>query len=214
MPRTNEIVERLVADLRPVAATAVARRLAAGVAGGMLASAAVMLAVLGPRPDLPDALDTGAYWIKFAYTLALGGCAFFALDRLARPGGRAPHAWAAAAIVLSVIAAAGVGQWAAAPPGERMPLVMGTSASRCPWLIVVLSLPILAGASWAVRGLAPTHLARAGLAVGLCAGGLGAWIYAFHCYEQAIPFLALWYTLGIAAVGALGALSGRLLLRW
>jgi len=43
---------------------------------------------------------------------------------------------------------------------------------------------------------------------------LGIWIYSFHCDETAIPFLAVWYTLGIAAVGALGAVTGRSLLRW
>ena len=49
---------------------------------------------------------------------------------------------------------------------------------------------------------------------GLLAGAFGAWIYAFHCDESAAPFVIIWYTLGIAAIGALGGLLGRTLLRW
>jgi hypothetical protein len=43
---------------------------------------------------------------------------------------------------------------------------------------------------------------------------LGAWIYAFHCDESAAPFVLVFYTLGIAALSALGALIARRLLRW
>ena len=64
---------------------------------------------------------------------------------------------------------------------------------------------------------APRRANQAGLgraAVGLAAGALGAWVYSFHCTEGGLPFLALWYSLGIAAVTAAGALAGRVLLRW
>ena len=54
----------------------------------------------------------------------------------------------------------------------------------------------------------------AGLSAGLMAGALGAWVYSFHCTESGMPFLALWYSLGIAAVMLVGAIAGRLLLRW
>ncbi len=62
--------------------------------------------------------------------------------------------------------------------------------------------------------LAPTRPALAGAAAGLAAGALGAFIYAFHCDESAAAFVALWYTFGIVSVGAIGAVAGRVLLRW
>jgi hypothetical protein len=93
-------------------------------------------------------------------------------------------------------------------------MLMGHSAMLCPWRILVIGLPILAGAVWAVRGLAPTRLGLAGLAAGVAAGGLGAAIYALACNETSAPFLAVWYTLGIAALTGLGALFGSRLLRW
>ena len=66
----------------------------------------------------------------------------------------------------------------------------------------------------ALRGLAPTQLRLAGLAAGLLAGGVGAIGYALSCTEVGLPFVATWYSLGIALTGALGALLGPRLLRW
>jgi hypothetical protein len=101
-----------------------------------------------------------------------------------------------------------------AAPDARMHLMMGSSANVCPWRIIVLSLPILVGALWGMRGLAPVHLVRAGLAAGVLAGAAGAFVYAFHCDESAAPFVAIFYTLGIAAAGVIGAVLGRFALRW
>ena len=66
----------------------------------------------------------------------------------------------------------------------------------------------------ALRGMAPTRLARAGLAAGLLAGGVGATVYAVWCRESTAAFVAVWYTLGIVACGGIGALLGPLVLRW
>ncbi|PWC31925.1 DUF1109 domain-containing protein [Azospirillum sp. TSO22-1] len=214
MPATDDLIDGLVSDLRPVAPFSAVGTVTLGLGGGVLAATAVMIAGLGVRADLATAMGTAAHWIKLLYTLALGVCAATAMNRLARPGGSAPLAWAVAAAVFATVAGLAALQLAEAPPEARRPLVMGASADKCPWLILVLSLPIFAGAVWAMRRLAPTRLTVAGLAVGLAAGGLGACVYAFHCDETAIPFLALWYTLGIAAAGAVGAATGRLLLRW
>jgi hypothetical protein len=54
----------------------------------------------------------------------------------------------------------------------------------------------------------------AGLAGGLAAGGLAAFVYAFSCDESAMPFVALWYTLPVLASGLIGAMVGRFALRW
>ena len=91
---------------------------------------------------------------------------------------------------------------------------MGHSAHVCPWNILIIGLPLLAGAIWAVRGLAPTRLTLAGFVAGGAAGSLGALIYGFHCPETAAPFVAVWYTLGMAAVAAVGGVLGARLLRW
>jgi len=65
-----------------------------------------------------------------------------------------------------------------------------------------------------LRQLAPTRLAIAGAAAGLLAGGVGASVYGLYCGETAATFVVIWYTLGIAAGAALGAVIGSRLLRW
>ena len=65
-----------------------------------------------------------------------------------------------------------------------------------------------------LRAMAPRSGAMAGFAAGLLAGGFGAAIYSFYCGETGMMFMAVWYSLGVAATAVLGALLGRLLLRW
>ena len=72
----------------------------------------------------------------------------------------------------------------------------------------------MGAAFWALRGLAPTRPRAAGLAAGLLAGAVGATGYALSCSELSMAFVAIWYTLGIALAGGLGALLGPRLLRW
>jgi len=140
--------------------------------------------------------------------------AVWACERLARPAGdaRARAAWLLAP--LAAILALAAWRLALAPVADWRSLVMGHSARLCPWLIIAASLAPLAALLWAVRALAPTRLRLAGLMAGLAGGGLGAAAYCLHCDEMAAPFLAAWYTLGIAAAGALGWLAGPRLLRW
>jgi hypothetical protein len=104
--------------------------------------------------------------------------------------------------------------WRTALPADHAKILFGGSYDICPWRIVVLALPVFAGIFWALRKLAPTRPMLAGAVGGLAAGAAGAFVYAFHCDESGMPFVAIWYTLGIISVGALGAVLGRWSLRW
>lgn len=211
---SDDLLFRLAGDLKPVSRLSVARRLALGLGLGALTSAVLTGATLGFRQDMMQAIGESMFWIKLAYTSGLAGVAFWVCERLARPTGevRRRSAW----LVLPVVLVAALAGWQLfkAPPPMRMPMVMGSSAVSCPWCILAFSLPPLVGLFWAVRGLAPTRLRLTGLMVGLAAGGAGASAYALHCPESAAPFLALWYTLGVAGAALIGALAGPRLLRW
>ena len=61
---------------------------------------------------------------------------------------------------------------------------------------------------------APQNPVRAGAIAGLLAGGIGATLYAVHCFDDSPLFVATWYTLAITFVTGLGALLGARLLRW
>lgn len=65
-----------------------------------------------------------------------------------------------------------------------------------------------------MRSLAPTRLHSAGFAAGFLAGAVGAASYALVCSEASVTFVAVWYMLGIALTGLLGALLGQPALRW
>lgn len=97
---------------------------------------------------------------------------------------------------------------------ERITALMGHSWLLCPWTILVLSMPVMAGSFWAMKGLAPTNLPLAGATCGLFSGAVAAMAYALACTEPAAPFIAIWYTLGIALCGGLGAVLGPRLLNW
>jgi hypothetical protein len=211
---TDDLIASLSADLPKVAPGAVTRRIGLGLGLGGLASAALMLAWLGPRADLAQAVMTPMFWMKVGYAAATGLIAAGLLARMARPGARVGLLAAVAVAPFLVVVAMALARWAQAPPPMQHDLLMGHSSMLCPWRILAMGLPLLAGAVWAVRGLAPTRLALAGLVAGGCAGGIGAAIYAFACDETSAPFLAVWYTLGMVLVAALGATAGSRLLRW
>ena len=211
--RTDELIERLSGKLAPVPRAAMLRTLAPGIAVGALVSFVIMATSLGIRPDLVHAFLTSAdYWTKFLYTGSLAAIGIWTVTRLSRPAGRAN--WALEMLPLAGIAVVAVARWLSAPEFQHHKLLMGGSHLVCPWLIVILSLPIFAGTFWGMRRLAPTRPVVAGTAAGLFAGALGAWIYGIHCNEYSPVFVAIWYSLGIALVGLLGALLGRRLLRW
>ena len=212
--KTDELIQSLSADLAPVAPGAAARRIALGLGLGALASAAVMLAWLGLRADLAQAVATPMFWMKFGYSALTGLFLALVLSRLAKPAARPGVLAALAAAPFVLVAIMAVARFDQAAPQARHDLLMGHSWSLCPWRILVIGAPVLAGAVWAVRGLAPTRLLLAGLVAGGCAGGLGAAVYAFACTETSAPFLAIWYTLGMALAAALGAAAGSRLLRW
>lgn len=210
----DDLIGRLSQDLRPVARLAVARRLLIGVSAGAAVSALLTTLTLGLRPDMAQAVAERIFWVKFAYTLALAGLAVWGCERLARPAGTAGRRlpWILAP-VLAVVAMA-AWQLVQAPASDRMPMVMGGSFKACPWCIVAFSLPPLAGMVWALRGMAPTRLRLTGAVTGLAAGGAGAAAYALHCTESTMPFLAVWYSLGVVLSGAVGWLVAPRLLRW
>jgi hypothetical protein len=191
-----------------------ARRYATAVASGAFTASLLMALTLGVRADILQAALLPAFWLKLAFPGALAAACLVAVMRLSRPG--APLAILPPALSLPVIAVwlAAAAALAEAEPAIRLEMVFTPSWQSCPLLIAALSAPALAAALWALNGMAPTRLALAGGAAGLLAGTLGALAYALHCPETALPFIALWYSLGMLIPAAAGALLAAALLRW
>lgn len=210
--KTEQLIDLLARNAGPAPRALAARRLSPAAVGGLLASACVAILVFGAIPASMYA--TPVPWLKMAYAgaLALGGGWLTA--RLSRPAAPTATPRRATAAVVLAMAVLGAVTLLAEPEGARLDALLGHSWLSCPWSVAALSLPALAAALWAVRGLAPTRLRAAGFAAGLLAGGVGAFGYSLSCPEASPAFVAVWYTLGIAIIGALGAVLGPRALRW
>jgi hypothetical protein len=212
--KTDDLISALASDVVTLPRHAVGRTLGLGLAMGVVVAVAIMVLWLGVRADLMEAMRTCPFWMKFAYALSVAILGFGLIDRLARPDGEGGLFGPMILAPLAVMTALAIYQLAGAPEELRMKMMLGGSYEVCARNIVIISAPVFLGVFWALRSLAPSRLTLAGGVAGVLAGAVGTFIYAFHCNESAMPFVAIWYTLGIAAVGALGALVGRATLRW
>lgn len=211
--RTSDLIELLARDVRATPPGVVNRRLLAALVAGGLVTLAIVAGGLHCQPLLAAAQQSW-FWMKAAYTGLLTVAAVVMVRRLAVPGAKAGTApFAAGAIILAMLAL-GTGEILFAAPAGRLALWLGHTWKVCSPLIFLLSLPIYACLIAAVRTLAPTRPALTGAAAGFLAGTLAATLYGLHCPEQAAAFVATWYSLGIAGAAALGAITGRRLLRW
>lgn len=210
--KTDALIDLLARDAGPAPRAVAARRLAPAALAGLLVSAVLAAVLIGPVPR--EMFATPAPWVKLGYAGSLALAAGWLAARLSRPVARlAMPARATTAVVLAM-AALGLLAWWTTPLADRTQGLLGHSWTTCPWNVLALSLPALAGALWAVRGLAPTRPRAAGAAAGLLAGAVGAFGYAFACLEPAVSFVAAWYTLGIGLTALLGAALGPRVLRW
>ena len=211
---TDRLIEQLSQDVRPVRRHMVAWRIVIGVIGGALASAILVAATLGVRPDLAQAMQGGAFWLKWSYTFSLSLLAIGATIRLARPDvGSMRWLWLLAVPVL-LLAGVGISEMLRTPQAMWLSMWLGHSWMVCPWLVLTLAAPIFIGLLWSFRRLAPTRLRAAGATAGLASGAFAAMVYCIHCPEVSAIFVLTWYSLGILLAACVGALVGPRLLRW
>lgn len=210
--KTPELIDNLAADLRPSLSRT--GRLLIAIAAGTVVALSVLCIWHGFREDLPQAVLTGPFWMKWAFALAMAVVAFGLCARVARPES-GPGWWLAAVIVppLFAVGMAGI-EMLGATPEHRPLLVRGHSALECLWLIAALSVPLLLAVLWAFRRFAPTRFRLAGFSGGLLAGSVAAAVYSLHCDETSTVFIATWYGLGMLLPALLGVLLGPRMLRW
>ncbi|MFZ0500002.1 MAG: DUF1109 domain-containing protein [Steroidobacteraceae bacterium] len=211
--RTSDLIEILARDVRPTSPGAVNRKLLTALVAGGLVTLAIVALGLRCQPLLAAAQQPW-FWMKAAYTGLLTVAGVVIVRRLSVPGSKIGVAPVAAALVILVMLALGVGQILSAAQAGRVALWLGQSWKVCSPLIFLLAIPIYACLIAAIRRLAPTRPTLTGAAAGFAAGALAATLYGLHCPEQTAAFVATWYTLGVAAATALGAIVGRRLLRW
>ena len=92
--------------------------------------------------------------------------------------------------------------------------MVGTNSLACLGSIPLIGLGPLAIFLATLRHGAPTRPRLAGAVAGVLAGGLSATFYAAHCTDNSPLFVALWYSLAIAALALVGSLVAPRVARW
>lgn len=212
---TDDLIARLAAGVPAVPKAALGRRFGLALVVGGVVCFAIVLTWLGLRPDMDDAMHGMRFWMKASYTLWVTLSALPLAIAFSRPGGKVGLApWLVLAFAPVFMLLMTVMELTRTPASGWMALVIGSSAMHCSWKILALSIPIFGALVWVFKRLAPTRLTMAGFTAGLIAGGLAATMYGLHCQEASVTFVTLWYTLGMVAAGALGAVAGRWTMRW
>jgi hypothetical protein len=214
---TDRLVDLLSANAQPLGPVRLERTVLLAVAIGGLAALVVMLATVGPRPQVDSWTHLEWCAVKLLFALGVVGATTPILIRSARPGpSNAAHSF----LVFLPFVAVWIAAFAAlllSPPEMRAAMLRGATAvspARCLLCIIGFSAVPLIALIRVLRGCAPTQLSACGALAGLVAGGLGAAAYAVACLSDSVPFIAVWYGAAIALYAGLGALLGPRLLRW
>jgi hypothetical protein len=214
---TDRLIDLLSANLEPVRGGHFGKTLVLAILTGGAAAFGLMLATVGPRPDLhsPAHLEWLAVKLLFALSVIGTGAAF--LVRSIRPGLENGMYWTVVFVPFFAAIAAALAILVFGRPDAWRGMLLGAhsfSAAHCFLCIPFFAAIPLLTLIWALRQGAPTRLKVCGAVAGIVAGGVGAAAYAFSCMSDTIPFVALWYGAAIMLCAVVGAQLGPRLLRW
>lgn len=206
--RTEELIGRLAADLKPVRRLRPPLQRAALWLGFALAVVAAAVAWYGPRHDLMERLARPHEALQVALALLTGGLAAVAAFELALPDRSPRWAWLPLPAALGWVATMGWGCLADIARLGPQALVLGTSWG-CLRFIVLMGVPLALTLVWLLRHagpIRPVPVAALGAlaAAALCAAGLSL----FHHLDAAAMVLA-WHGGSAVLVVAAFALLGR-----
>ena len=212
--KTDQLIDLLSTNVEPVKSGHLKRTLVFALLIGGVAAFCLMLTTVGLRSQVTDKLHPGYLALKLFFTISLVGLGAMLLVRLMRPGQGGRKQFGLALLPFLMVAGAGI---IALAFGE--PMAWGRMLFGMHWVTCLLCIPLFAvvpfaALIWALRRGAPTNLTRTGAIAGLVAGALGATAYAFHCPDDSVPFIAIWYGTLVAFCGVIGAILGPRLLRW
>jgi hypothetical protein len=211
--KTSRLIDLLSAQVEPVRRGEFWKALALALVLGAMAAFGVMLVTLGERPAMASPQHFEFIALKVGLAIAVIATAVRVLGRLASPGGERIRFFPYFLALFAVIAAGAA--IALVLTNSPMPMTMpGQQPITCILCIPLFAILPFGGLIWALRQAAPTDLRRAGAIAGLLAGGVGAAVYAFHCPDDSLLFVVVWYGSALAFCTFVGAWLGPKLLRW
>jgi hypothetical protein len=179
-----------------------------------LLSVVLLVALIGLRPDVGQALHTPRFDLKVLLNVALWFSGTGVLLRLARPIDKTGPWSTTLALVPAALLLAVLIELFLVPREQWWPTAHGSNSTWCLRLIPALALAPLMASLWMLRRAAPARPALAGAAAGLMCSGLAGTLYALHCPDDSPLFVGIWYVLAAGIVTLAGALLGARLLRW
>ncbi len=181
---------------------------------GLAAAFAVMAAVLGVRPDLDAASASPLFWQKVLALALLAAFSGWAAFRSGMPGrGLGPGRSVRWAVPAWLLVATAFTVWAA-PTGGAWALFISPTILVCLSMIPLLAVIPALALGWALKRAAPTEPAQAARAIGWAAGGIGAFVYAFHCQADQPAYVLVWYGAAVAITVVLVQAIASRWLRW
>lgn len=190
------------------------RRYTLYVLSALMLSALMNQLIYGIRADLILSMHEPYFWIKIVFCASLALPAYKVLFMLGHPGSAIKWLWWAMALPLLLMCVASAWVLSNANEHEWGMMILGQTWRSCPFNITLLSLPLMIFSLWLGKSLAPTHLLLTGACAGFFSGASAAVIYCLHCPESSVPFITLWYSLGVCLSTACGAYLGPKSLRW
>ena len=213
--KTEQLIEMLSTNIEPVDRGELRTTLTTAVVLGGAAAFCLMLSTVSVRDDL---VATGSSLLflslklGFALTVLAAGLAF--LSKTIRPGQQARTPLQLTLVPFIAVGVAAIAELSFRFSATPHPMTTGTHWVMCLYCIPLFAAFPFALLVWALRRGAPTNLTRTGAMAGLVAGAIGTAAYAFHCPDDSLPFIALWYVASIAFCAGVGALLGPRVLRW
>lgn len=216
---TDDIIDRLARDLKPVQPMRTWPMWTIAVVGLMIGALFVIF-VYQPRPEL-TAMAHGhvpGTWMAIAKPLLfliIGGSALAGAAGLVRPEGELqPKPLLPAAFMVLFVLAGLFIQFVTQEPGQVIQSLIG--GNMLCMLTITIGGAIGFIALWGLwlRRSATSHPTALGMLAGLGMASLSAAAYAIHCNMDAPVYLLSVYGLAVVVFGAVGATLGRRLLRW
>lgn len=211
--KTGDVINLIAADNGQQRALSVRdwHRARLALAGAVLVSCLVFAFGMGVRPQFwsdPVILATAR---KEAVTLCAAMTGLTMVWLLSQPLERRSVMWLAPGLLLAALVGWELLRADTAGWQTRM---IGQNGLACLLSIPFFALAPLVALFAVMRTRAPANPALAGGAAGFAASGIGASIYALHCTDDSMLFVAFWYCIATAVLVAAGAMAGRRLLTW
>jgi hypothetical protein len=212
--QTDDLISLMSASHQPVDTGWLRRATWLAALGALAATVGLVLITLGARPDLASVWMTLPVIAKALLGASVAATALALFQSSLRPGLRAARFLPLVAVPMLLVAGWGVLTLLQAPVEHWSMLTFGRHWRACLIAVPLYALcPLVALLVLARRG-APVHGMLTGAYAGLASAGLATVAYSLHCPDDTAPFLATWYTLAIAIVTCLGALTFPRLVRW